>query len=61
MQKDLNGQRILVIGGSKYLGKAIAQAASEQGAHVIIGARDEEHGRAVMNHIRVVRHGVRRP
>lgn len=31
---------MLVIGGSKYLGEAIARAASDAGARVVVGARD---------------------
>lgn len=42
MKGQLNNQKILVIGGSKYLGLAIAQQASEAGAEVIIGARNLE-------------------
>lgn len=40
MSTDLTGQRILVIGGSKYLGEAIARKAAEAGAIPVIGARD---------------------
>lgn len=36
----LADQRVLVIGGSKFLGADIARAAAANGAHVIIGARD---------------------
>ena len=37
MKERLNEQKVLVIGGSKYLGFAIARRASEAGAKVIIG------------------------
>lgn len=40
MAQTLTGQRVLVIGGAKYLGAAVARAAAANGAHVIIGARD---------------------
>lgn len=40
MATTLHGQRVLVIGGSKYLGAAIAAKAAELGAHPIIAARD---------------------
>ncbi len=42
MKEQLNKQKILVIGGSKYLGLAIARRASEAGAEVVIGARNLE-------------------
>lgn len=42
MSKDLTGQRVLVIGGSRDLGLAVARAAAGAGAVVIIGARDEQ-------------------
>lgn len=38
---------MLVIGGAKYLGEAIARAASEAGAQVVIGARDLDRAQAV--------------
>ncbi len=40
MARTLNGQTVLVVGGAKNLGLAIATRARELGAHVIIGARD---------------------
>lgn len=40
MTTTLNGQRVLVIGGSKHLGAAIAAKVAELGARPIIGARD---------------------
>ena len=42
MKGQLNKQKILVIGGSKYLGLAVARQASEAGAEVVIGARNLE-------------------
>lgn len=42
MRGQLDKQKILVIGGSKFLGLAVAQRASEAGAEVVIGARDLE-------------------
>ncbi|AXH35863.1 SDR family NAD(P)-dependent oxidoreductase [Humibacter sp. BT305] len=47
MTTRLDGQRVLVIGGAKYLGEAIARAASEAGAQVVIGARDLDRAQAV--------------
>lgn len=47
MQTALEGRRVLVIGGAKYLGEAIAREAAANGAHVIIGARDVQRGGAV--------------
>jgi NAD(P)-dependent dehydrogenase (short-subunit alcohol dehydrogenase family) len=47
MSTDLTGQRVLVIGGAKHLGEAVARRASEAGAGVVIGARDLERARAV--------------
>lgn len=42
MSTDLTGQRVLVIGGAKHLGEAVARRAAEAGAAVVIGARDLE-------------------
>lgn len=42
MGHRLNEKRVLVIGGAKYLGKAVAQAAADEGAVVVLGARDEK-------------------
>ncbi len=42
MTQKLRDQRVLVIGGAKYLGEAVVRAVADEGAHVIIGARDEE-------------------
>ncbi|WP_243227599.1 SDR family oxidoreductase [Microbacterium sp. CIAB417] len=47
MSTRLDGQRVLVIGGSKYLGEAIARAANQAGAHIVIGARDLDRAQAV--------------
>ena len=40
MTATLSGQHVLIIGGSKYLGAAIATTLAGLGAHPIIGARD---------------------
>lgn len=40
MSVRLDEQRVLVIGGSKYLGEAVARAARQAGAQIVIGARD---------------------
>ncbi|MDD9150138.1 SDR family oxidoreductase [Sporolactobacillus sp. CQH2019] len=42
MAGKLSKQKVLVIGGSKFLGLAIARRASEAGAEVVIGARNTE-------------------
>ncbi|MCL2393189.1 MAG: SDR family oxidoreductase [Acidimicrobiaceae bacterium] len=42
MSEELAGQQVLVIGGSKYLGEAVARRAAAAGARVTIGARDLE-------------------
>ena len=47
MTERLTDQRILVIGGAKYLGEAIARAAAAEGAHVVVGARDQDRARAL--------------
>lgn len=47
MTEKLNQQRVLVIGGAKYLGEAVARAAAAHGAQVIIGARDLQRAQAV--------------
>ena len=47
MSTDLTGQKVLVIGGSKYLGEAVARAAADTGARVVIGARDLDKACAV--------------
>lgn len=47
MTERPTGQRVLVIGGAKYLGAAVARAAAAAGAHVIVGARDEERAAAL--------------
>jgi NAD(P)-dependent dehydrogenase (short-subunit alcohol dehydrogenase family) len=47
MSKQLDAQRVLVVGGAKHLGEAVARSAAAAGAHVIIGARDLERARAL--------------
>jgi NAD(P)-dependent dehydrogenase (short-subunit alcohol dehydrogenase family) len=39
MTERLTDQRVLIIGGAKHLGEAIARAAAAEGAHVVVGAR----------------------
>jgi len=40
MNQHLSGQRVLVVGGARDLGLAVARAVTEAGATAIIGARD---------------------
>ncbi|EKS9916670.1 SDR family oxidoreductase [Burkholderia multivorans] len=47
MSQNLNGQKVLVIGGSKFLGEAIARRAAAAGAQVVVGARDLTQAKAV--------------
>ena len=37
----LDAQRVLIVGGSRDIGLAVAQAVTEAGATAIIGARDQ--------------------
>ncbi|TKI02483.1 SDR family oxidoreductase [Martelella alba] len=47
MSQNLSGQKILVIGGSKFLGEAIVRKAAAAGAQVVIGARDLTQAKSV--------------
>lgn len=47
MSTSLSGQRVLVIGGSRYLGEAVARTVTGAGAEAVIGARDLERARTV--------------
>ncbi len=40
MSQNLTGQKVLVIGGAKFIGEAVARKAAAAGAQVVIGARD---------------------
>lgn len=42
IRQDLSGQRVLVVGGARDLGLAVAAAVTEAGATAIIGARDAD-------------------
>lgn len=42
MDLELSGKRAIVTGGSRGIGKAIARALAQEGADVVIGARDPE-------------------
>lgn len=46
MVLDLTGQRLLVVGGARDIGLAVAQAAAAAGATVVIGARDRDRAAA---------------
>lgn len=47
MSTEFDGQKLLVIGGSRFLGEAIARKAVERGGSVVIGARDLTHASKV--------------
>lgn len=49
MSRELTGQTVLVIGGSKYLGEAIARKAAAAGAVPVIGARELRDASTVAN------------
>lgn len=51
MTDRLAGQRVLIIGGAKYLGEAVARAAATEGAHVIVGARDQTRAEALVGEL----------
>ncbi len=52
MLTSVNGRSIIVTGGSKGIGKGIAQVFATQGAKIMIGARGEEAGNAAVQEIR---------
>lgn len=47
MDQTLAGQRVLVVGGARHLGEAVARRATDAGAVAIIGARDVARAAAV--------------
>src|SRR5882757_3389912 len=47
MQLELNNKVILITGGAKGIGAAIARAAAEEGAISVVVDRDEEAGRKI--------------
>lgn len=47
MTNRFQKQRVLVIGGARFLGEKLARAIADQGAHVIIGARDQSRADAL--------------
>ena len=51
MTGRLADQRVLVIGGAKYLGEAVVRAAASEGAHVIVGARDMQRASALADEL----------
>lgn len=48
---DLTGKRVLVVGGARAIGLAVANAAAAAGATVIVGARDLDRARAAADGI----------
>ncbi|AYF99242.1 SDR family oxidoreductase [Protaetiibacter intestinalis] len=51
MGSELSGKKVLVIGGSRYLGEAIARRAADAGAAVVVAARDAERASAVASEL----------
>src|SRR5699024_1250428 len=51
MTVSLSGQSVLIIGGSKFLGEAIARAATKNGTKVIVGASDEARAQALADEL----------
>lgn len=52
MAKMLEGKNIIVTGGNKGLGRAMAVAAAVEGARIIIGSRDQKAGEEVLSEIK---------
>lgn len=52
MEISLDGKVIVITGGTKGLGRAIAEAASESGAKVVISGRDQKGGEEITNIIK---------
>ena len=52
MTSRLQGRTALVTGSTSNIGRAIAVALAAEGAHVVVSGRDDERGKAVVEHIR---------
>ncbi len=52
VKEMLAGKVVVINGGTKGLGRGVAVAAGAQGAHVVIGGRNEADGKAVIEEIR---------
>ncbi|HWD82349.1 MAG TPA: SDR family oxidoreductase [Kribbella sp.] len=52
MTQDFAGRTALVTGGNSGIGKAVAEQLAARGAHVVIGGRDADRGKQVIDAIR---------
>ena len=52
MQGILENKVIVISGGTKGIGKGVAIEAAKQGAHVVIGGRDEGAAKKIMETIK---------
>ncbi len=42
LNRDMDGQTVVITGASRGIGRAVAQQLSDEGAHVVIAARDDD-------------------
>ena len=48
---DVSGQKVLIVGAGRGIGKGIAQVFAAQGAKVMIGSRGESDGNATVEEL----------